>query len=414
MYPHDGYHENQLDALGKGKGKFGKGAYGKATGKGANAQCYVCGETGHLSYDCPKGKGKGGKGKGKTLTCWNCGEEGHPHFMCPHGGGKGKGKPWGTGPQWPGKGAWGKATGKGAYQIETEWPALGEWQGEPNPSAETGLGGGEISEVQQWQVKVARTRVPGNMRPARRAPANPTTIHANRFGSLQTDDDDGDDVVTGHGRDKSGDRSMVTSKAPRWTRKTAKVAENRSETEANYLDSVDVNRPQEIGVVTMTTGEWERIPVKIDSGAIDTVMPPSVGNYFGLAETVMSRKGPGFRAANGTAIKHYGQRTMRGTTDQYKPINMTAQVADVKTTLGSVNQMLKAGNRVHFETGNCYIEHVPTGVRTEILEKNGTFEVGIWVPKSGNQQRCNEVSGKPNGNRAATENSSFHGQDEQF
>ena len=128
----------------------------------------------------------------------------------------------------------------------------------------------------------------------------------------------------------------------------------------------------------------------------------------------MSRKGPGFRAANGSAIKHYGQRTMRGITDQYEPMNMTAQVADVKTTLGSVNQMLKAGNRVHFETGNCYVEHVRTRVRTEIQEKNGTFEVGIWVPKSGNQRRCDGVSGNSSGNRAAAVSSSFHGQDEQF
>ena len=51
---YDAYSENYVDALGKGKGKFGKGTYGKATGKGFNAQCYVCGETGHLSYDCPK------------------------------------------------------------------------------------------------------------------------------------------------------------------------------------------------------------------------------------------------------------------------------------------------------------------------------------------------------------------------
>merc|ERR1711888_188641 len=128
----------------------------------------------------------------------------------------------------------------------------------------------------------------------------------------------------------------------------------------------------------------------------------------------MSRKGPGFRAANGTAIKHYGQTTLEGLGDWYQPLSMTAQVADVKTTLGSVNQMLKAGNRVHFETGNCYVEHMSTGVRTEIQEKNGTFEVGIWVPKSGNQQRCDEVSGNSSGNRVAAVSSSFHGQDEQF
>ena len=94
-------------------------------------------------------------------------------------------------------------------------------------------------------------------------------------------------------------------------------------------------------------------------------------------------------------------------------MNMTAQVADVKTTLGSVNQMLKAVNRVHFETGNCYIEHVRTGVRTEIQEKNGTFEVGIWVPKSRNQQQCDSVSGNPSRTKATT-SPTFDGQDSQF
>ena len=50
---------------------------------------------------------------------------------------------------------------------------------------------------------------------------------------------------------------------------------------------------------------------------------------------------------------------------------MTAQVADVKTTLGSVSQMLKAGNRVHFETGNCYVEDTRTGKRTKIEGQGG-------------------------------------------
>merc|ERR1712240_4324 len=109
---YDAYSENYVDALGKGKGKFGKGTYGKATGKGFNAQCYVCGETGHLSYDCPKSKGKGKQ----TLTCWTCGGQGHPHWMCPatKGKSKGKGKPWESGKSWEsGEGAWGKAPEKG-------------------------------------------------------------------------------------------------------------------------------------------------------------------------------------------------------------------------------------------------------------------------------------------------------------
>ena len=127
-------------------------------------------------------------------------------------------------------------------------------------------------------------------------------------------------------------------------------------------------------------GKWERIPVKIDSGAIDTVMPPTVAKYFNVVQTEMSQKGPGFRAANGSPIKHSGQKTLEGIGDSYQPLSMTAQVADVQTTLGSVNQMLRAGNRVHFETGKCYVEDTRTGKKTKIEEKGGTFEVGIWVP----------------------------------
>ena len=122
--------------------------------------------------------------------------------------------------------------------------------------------------------------------------------------------------------------------------------------------------------------------MKIDSGAIDTVMPKHVAQHFETVETDASKNGPGFRAANGSPIKHFGKKTIRGISDQYHTLSLTAQVADVRTTLGSVFQVLRAGNVVHFEKGNCYIENANTGVRTKIEEKGGTFEVGIWVPKA--------------------------------
>ena len=43
--------------------------------------------------------------------------------------------------------------------------------------------------------------------------------------------------------------------------------------------------------------------------------------------------------------------------------------------------MLKAGSIVHFESDNCYIRNVKSGRMTPIIEHNGTFEIGIWVPK---------------------------------
>ena len=68
--------------------------------------------------------------------------------------------------------------------------------------------------------------------------------------------------------------------------------------------------------------------------------------------------------------------------DEYRSMSMTAQVADVKNTLMSVYQVLRAGNSVHFEIGNCYIKNQRTGNRIPIVEKQGSFEIGLWVPKS--------------------------------
>ena len=144
--------------------------------------------------------------------------------------------------------------------------------------------------------------------------------------------------------------------------------------------SVEANDETTVDQVNIQ-GEWERIPLKIDSGAVDTVIPPSVAETVPTEQTEQSVHGAGFRAANGTPIKHFGQKTVIGCTDQGEPIRFVGQVADVRTPLCSVFQMMEDGNQIHFEKGNCYIRHAATGRITEIVEKNGAFEVGVWVQK---------------------------------
>ena len=88
-------------------------------------------------------------------------------------------------------------------------------------------------------------------------------------------------------------------------------------------------------------------------------------------------------------------------------------MADVRTTLGSVHRMIIAGNRVHFELRERCVERVESGKRTAIEEKNGMFEIGVWVP------RTRECAGEENhfvadhSNRSNSVNeSSFMRQDE--
>ena len=78
---------------------------------------------------------------------------------------------------------------------------------------------------------------------------------------------------------------------------------------------------------------------------------------------------------------------------------MIAQVAGVKSALVSVHRLLEAGNRVHFEPGNCYVEHIKSKIRTDITERNGAFEVGFWIPKAPENQ-AEVSSGNSGGKRS--------------
>ena len=49
----------------------------------------------------------------------------------------------------------------------------------------------------------------------------------------------------------------------------------------------------------------------VDSGAVDNVLPKSVCTEYPLEATSKSQSGVGFKGANGSHIKHYGQRRVR-------------------------------------------------------------------------------------------------------
>ena len=83
---------------------------------------------------------------------------------------------------------------------------------------------------------------------------------------------------------------------------------------------------------------------------------------------------------------------------------MPIQVADVKQVIGSVREMVDAGNRVVFDKnaeGRCisYLERKATGVKTAIHERNGTYQFDIKVPKGkgGGVEEVTRSNGVVNG-----------------
>ena len=87
---------------------------------------------------------------------------------------------------------------------------------------------------------------------------------------------------------------------------------------------------------------WERITVTVDSGAVNSVGPPTMANGVKIRETPASWAGLKYRAANGAAIDNQGERVIQAMTKQGKKIGMTFQIANVTKPLGSVRAMLDA------------------------------------------------------------------------
>ena len=92
-----------------------------------------------------------------------------------------------------------------------------------------------------------------------------------------------------------------------------------------------------------------------------------------MMDTEASKTGKHYRAANGSTIRNYGQRVVKGTSENGLALSLPIQVADVHKVLGSVREMVKAGNRIVFDedaNGKCcsYLEHKKSGKRTNIYD----------------------------------------------
>lgn len=53
---------------------------------------------------------------------------------------------------------------------------------------------------------------------------------------------------------------------------------------------------------------WEKVVITMDSGAVDTVGPPSVAKNIPYKATEARRRSMKYKAANGTPIENWGEK----------------------------------------------------------------------------------------------------------
>ena len=120
--------------------------------------------------------------------------------------------------------------------------------------------------------------------------------------------------------------------------------------------------------------------MQVDSGAVDTVGPKSVGRAFNIKETHAPHNGNNYVAANGSAITNYGERLIKGETENGLTVSMPIQLADVKKVLMSTHKMNETGLKVILDGENSYIVDKWTGRTTPIKYEHGRYFFDIWAP----------------------------------
>ena len=124
--------------------------------------------------------------------------------------------------------------------------------------------------------------------------------------------------------------------------------------------------------------EWEELELAVDSGASETV----IGEEMVKAVTAKNVKPDlKYEVADGSQIPHLGEKEFEAYTEAGLWRNMTAQVTEVNKALLSVSRMVKAGNRVVFDSDGSYIEHKSSGEWTPLEETRGIYKVKMWIPK---------------------------------
>ena len=82
-------------------------------------------------------------------------------------------------------------------------------------------------------------------------------------------------------------------------------------------------------------------------------------------------------------MPNLGEKELPAITDEeWLPIDLTFQCADVRRTLAAVSKMTKKGCTVVFDEEESYILHKKSGKRMRMYEKDGTYRMKIWVAPS--------------------------------
>ena len=121
----------------------------------------------------------------------------------------------------------------------------------------------------------------------------------------------------------------------------------------------------------------------VDSGAADHVMPigwlPAI--LFAIVQSIGSRMGLHYVAADGTIIPNVGQQHVKFMTTEGTWMGILFQLAAINKPLVSVSKLIEDGYQVIFDDAGSYILHKKTKNIVRMRKQKGVFVIDCYVNK---------------------------------
>jgi hypothetical protein len=120
------------------------------------------------------------------------------------------------------------------------------------------------------------------------------------------------------------------------------------------------------------------IEVVVDSGAVESVAPPSM--FPGrVLPSAMSKSGRTYRAANGSQIRNFGQVRVPFVSEEGHRCNLPFQVAEVEHALLSLGHLTATGNRVELNAKGGLITNIASGKTMALVRRGGVYVLRMRV-----------------------------------